>query len=454
MKDPVEAIKNVGHLLDVWMPLKIKHDKTPGVSIGITYKESLLYKKGFGFSDLENKTRAHENTLYHIASISKMFTAIAILQLVEAEKLQLDDPVLKYIPWFKAKTKTTDSKYITIRHLLSHLSGIFRDGDTAHWENGNFPKNLSRSFSSKSLILETLSKFKYSNYGYAILGEIIQTITKGAYETYVKNNILIPLGMHSTFPDYSREIGNVSIATGYGKKFPDENRQTFEHFQTHAYAPATGFLSNVTDLAHFLPLFSSQYREKTPILSRNLIKEMLRPHGKTTDSEEYGLGVDVVEISKRSIVGHSGGFQGFLTRVLVDEKNGFGVIVLSNSLHASTAYEVASGILKSIYAFLDNKKVYSGKREQELEKYEGTYRTIWGDRTVAQIGNTLVTFSPRSNCPLFPLETFRATDKKHHFVFETENVFEIVSEEVEFSDFRNNTAQVLRIGPLSARKVE
>ena len=81
------AIKEVEHLLDLWLPLRLEYDNVPGVSIAITYKDKILFKKGFGYSDLEKKLRANENTLYHIASISKTFTSVAILQLVEQTKI-------------------------------------------------------------------------------------------------------------------------------------------------------------------------------------------------------------------------------------------------------------------------------------------------------------------------------------------------------------------------------
>jgi CubicO group peptidase (beta-lactamase class C family) len=115
-----EQIKQVGRIVDSWLPLKIKYDHTPGISVGIVYKGKLSYKKGFGFADVEKKQRANEKTLYHIASISKTFTAVSIMQLVEKGKLRLDDKVISYVPWFKAKGESGDTKYVYSAVAISY----------------------------------------------------------------------------------------------------------------------------------------------------------------------------------------------------------------------------------------------------------------------------------------------------------------------------------------------
>src|SRR3989344_5642061 len=243
------AIKEVEHLLDLWLPLRLKYDNVPGVSIAITYEDQILFKKGFGYANLEKKLKAKDDTLYHIASISKTFTSVAILQLVEQNKIRLNDPVGKHVKWFRGRNKNGNLENITIKQLLSNSSGLWRDGDTPHWVTGKFPKDLKPK-GNVNLIFKPGSEFKYSNYGFSVLGEVIKSVTGLKYEEYIKKNILNRLGMKSTYPDYKQGLKN--IAEGYGRIIPKHKREKFGHYSANAYAPATGFVSNTIDLAKYI----------------------------------------------------------------------------------------------------------------------------------------------------------------------------------------------------------
>ena len=136
------AIKYAARIVDLWIPQKIQYDEVPGMSVGIFRKGKLLYQKGFGYADMKRRKKMRADDLYRVASMSKMFTAVAILQLQERGKLKLTDPVSKYLPWFMGKNKTGNLRTITIRHVLSHTSGLFRDGEKPYWYNHKFPKRL------------------------------------------------------------------------------------------------------------------------------------------------------------------------------------------------------------------------------------------------------------------------------------------------------------------------
>lgn len=450
MKNKTEvAIKQVGHIIDLWMPLKIKYDKTPGISIAIAHKGKVIYAKGFGFADLAHKDKADKNTPYHIASHSKMFTAVAIMKLVEDGKIRLDDHVVDYLPWFKAKTKHSDSANITIRQILSHTSGIFRDGDTPQWVTGKFPKDLQKSFSPKSLVIENSTTFKYTNYGYSLLGLVIQKASGLKYEDYVTKHIIKPLGMNNTYPDYSDGIKN--IATGYSADVPDTKRIAFGHYVTNAYAPATGFVSNAIDMIKFISSLSLDSDSKK-VLTRESIKEMARPHAKTGDKDEYGLGLDIGYFGNRKTIGHGGGFSGFVTRTILDTKDDVSVAVFSNSL-GSSASEIAEGILDSISRFVNNQMEYSSNIKFSHSKYEGIYRNVWGDSVVSKIGNILIDFSPMASNPLRASARLVPTPKSNIFVIKSKNVFGSYDEEVVFSDFKNGKASKLKVGSTPQKRV-
>ncbi len=450
MKDNTpEAIKHVAHVADLWLPLKIQYDRMPGVSVGIVYKGTLIYKKGFGFSDIDKKKRTTETTRYHIASHSKMFTATGIMQLVEQGKLRLDDKVADYIEWFKAKNGHADTAHVTIRQLLSHASGIFRDGDTGHWETGKFPKDLKSSFSPKAARFESLASFKYSNYGFSVLGEIIARVSSLSYEEYMKRNILRPLGMNSTVPDYEKGMANVAI--GYGRNIPGQKeRRRFAPYATHIYAPATGFVSNVVDLAKFIHVFSLD--NTRGVLSRESKKEMMHTVEKTLEGDEYGLGIEITYIKGRKIVGHGGGFSGYITKTMWDPKIDLGVIVLSNSLDSS-ASGIAEGIFETIYGFLETREDYMRGKKIQYSKYEGIYRNIWGDALISRFGNALIEFSPRINSPLKWNSILLPEKTMHHFLIKSKNVFGDVNESAEFGSFKNGKAQKFFISGTPLKRV-
>lgn len=153
-KELEKAISIAGKIIDNWLPIKIMYDHTPGAVICIATDGKTQYLKAFGKAHLSTNTLMKPDHLFRIASISKMFTAVAILQLQEQGKIKLDDTVSTYLPWFTEKNKNTDLSAITIRQLLSHQSGIFRDGKSRHWVTDKFPKSVSDMISKNAIIFD------------------------------------------------------------------------------------------------------------------------------------------------------------------------------------------------------------------------------------------------------------------------------------------------------------
>lgn len=429
-----EAIKHTTKILNNWLPTKILHDRMPGLSVGIIHNGKLVYKAGFGYADLEQEIKATSKTQYRIASISKTFTTIAILQLVEQGKINLDDPISKYLRWFKVESKTGDSKSITIRQVLTHSAGIFRDGTTPHWENDKFPslKDFRKQWSEKSITFENLTKFKYSNFGFSILGQVIQAVSGTDYENYMKKNVISPLGMKNTEPDFIEDTK--LLAKGYGRVIPNQDeREVFNHTATKSFAPATGFLSSVEDLAKFVSALSLKHKAKNPILGRELKKEMLREHWRTIEDEWYGFGVDVYKIENRKIVGHSGGFPGFITQISLDTENDIGVITLSNTL-ASSACPINTGIFRAIYHLIDNGDKYlkTKKAVGSLHAYTGTYRSRWEDSIIVPVGKRLLIFGARAHFPTKDVVVLEPKNKKE-FVVKGDGVFSAAGETIKFT---------------------
>lgn len=126
-------------LYEIWVGEQMAYHHQPGVAIGIVHDQQLVWARGFGYRDVARKLPATTRTVYRIASITKTFTATAILQLRDAGLLQLDDPVKKHLPWFEYRDRFLDAPTITIRHLLTHTSGLPREADFPYWTDRKFP---------------------------------------------------------------------------------------------------------------------------------------------------------------------------------------------------------------------------------------------------------------------------------------------------------------------------
>ena len=148
----------------------------PGAAVAIVRDQELAWAEGFGLADIASKRAMTPETLFGVASISKTFTGAAIVQLRDEGKLSLDDPLAKFTPEFKAVTchygRIED---VTLRRLLTHLSGLVGESPTAHWRSANFPtmREILAGLSKSALVIEPHSAFKYSNLGFALLGEVV-----------------------------------------------------------------------------------------------------------------------------------------------------------------------------------------------------------------------------------------------------------------------------------------
>lgn len=444
----IALINEASHIIDLWLPYKIKYDKTPGISLGIIYNDKLVYKNSFGTRDIKKVGDIDEHSLFHIASISKTFTSVAILQLQEKNKLKIDDKVSKYLTWFIGKSEKGKIDNITIRQLLSHSSGIFRDGSTPHWVTGDFPKDLRSDFSAHSKITKDKTGFKYSNYGFSILGLVIESVTHNSYEKYIQENILNKLGMMETSVDYDSKK---SVVTGHGREILGEKRELFAHFKANAYAPATGFVSSVADLSKFASALSFTHKG-VQILSLWSKKILSKAQEKTQDGDKYGLGADITNILKRKVIGHSGGYLGFITQFLIDQQSGLGIVVLTNSSRSS-AHWLAIGIMDMIYRLSDQRTEFKSKIKINSKKYEGLYRSSWGDSLIVKIQDILIDVSPETSMPLKFKTSLIPEKKTNFFLMKPYGAFDSKDELVDFTDFKNGKAQTVVFGATPSKRV-
>jgi CubicO group peptidase (beta-lactamase class C family) len=267
-------------LLEVWLEAQRAYYGLPGVAVGIVYDQVLIYAKGVGYANLETQTPVTPQTIYRMASHSKLFTAIAIMQLRDQGKLNLDDPVKKYLLWFDIQNVYPHAAPITIRHLLTHTSGLPREAGSGYWTDFEFPTTqpVIERLSTQRTIYPSETRFKYSNLALTLAGEIVATVSQQPFAEYVQQHILDPLEMQSTsvvFPAENKE----RLATGYGRRLPNGTRAPLPFIDAKGMGAVAGLSSTIQDMAKFV---SWQFRLResngAEILKANTLQEMQRVH--------------------------------------------------------------------------------------------------------------------------------------------------------------------------------
>ena len=209
----------------------------------------------------QSKRAMDPDALFGVASISKTFTAAAIVQLRDDGKLSLDDPLAKFIPEFKAVTcRYGRIEDVTLRRLLTHLSGLVGESPTPHWRSANFPtmEDILRGLPNSALVIEPHSAFKYSNLGFALLGEVVARVSGRPFTEYLRSEVLDPFGMKSSC--FTLEEAGSKMATGYLPHPYDDVPEAAPVATDHqGYAAAAGLRSSVNDLAKWISL---QFRTK------------------------------------------------------------------------------------------------------------------------------------------------------------------------------------------------
>jgi CubicO group peptidase (beta-lactamase class C family) len=383
--DKPEVASNI-KLFESWVKEQMDFNGYPGLSVGIVYDQQLIYAKGFGLCDRENKVPASPTTIYRIASITKTFTATALLILRDEGKLRLDDPVQKYLPWFKIKSKYADGGPITIEQLITHTSGLPRESAFPYWTDHNFPtrEQMIEALSKQETIYAPSTKYKYSNLGLAIAGEVVAAAAGVPYEEFIQKRILTPLGMSSTSVQLSPEHKK-RLAVGYAPRMLDGLRAFMPFTDAKGITPAANMSSTVEDFAKYISLhFREGKAGGNQILCGNTLKEMERVHWiQPSWKSAWGLGFGVRKSGDRVIVGHGGWVGGYRTQISFSPEEKIGIIVLSNaddcdpSVFINQIYSMLVPVIKRAVTPPVKPAVY----DSAWVRYTGLFQDPWGWKT-------------------------------------------------------------------------
>jgi CubicO group peptidase (beta-lactamase class C family) len=274
-------------------------DKTVGVTIGFM-KDDYVWVKGYGYADLENKSPAKAESAYRLASVTKPMTALAILQLVEKGKINLDAEVQTYVPYFPKKPWP-----ITVRQVLGHLGGISHYKNPAnelHIKEHRSTREAIAIFENFDLVAEPGTRYSYSSYGYNLLGAIIEAASGMSYGDYMKQNIWQPLGMTNTRMDDPLEVIPNRVR---GYQLVNGQVKNSEFIDISSRFAAGGTRSTVPDLLKFAKGIIDGRVLKSDTME-TMATSMSTRAGRLTN---YGMGWETSPYNGRYIITHSGGQQ-------------------------------------------------------------------------------------------------------------------------------------------------
>ncbi len=348
----LQNIEKTYPLVDSLFQAYASKNHYPGIAFGLVADGKLVHSNGYGFTDAEKKIPATPSSLFRIASMSKSFTAMAILKLRDEGKLKLDDPAYLYIPEMKnLHYLTTDAAPITIRHLLTHAAGFPEDnpwGDRQLEDTDTQLIDLIKKGVSFSMVPG--SAYEYSNLAFALLGHIITTISGKQYEQYISENILHPLRMKNTKWEFT-QVAPQQLAHGYRWLNNGWVEQPLLH--DGSYGAMGGLITSIEDFSRYIALHLSATPpandKETGSIKRSSLREMqqpwnintLSPHYQFPNGSEcatltaYGYGLRwMKDCDNKVYVGHSGGLPGFGSEWKILPEYGIGIVSFANLTYA------------------------------------------------------------------------------------------------------------------------
>jgi D-alanyl-D-alanine carboxypeptidase len=400
--DRISVLRSLAPYLEDWLAFQGAFRRTPGIQAAVRVDDEIVLDVAWGHADLETGEELTTDHLFRIASHSKTMTATAVMQLVEAGSLRLDDTVAQWIPELEGTPLAT----VTVRELLGHQGGVIRDGvENNFWQRGGEFLDRERLIAgarTDGAVFEPNEHFKYSNIGYSLLGVVIEAASGTPYNDYVAENIAARLGLADSGPEYDASRAADYAAGHTGLTAGDDARHRIEHVDTRAMAAATGWYSTARDLTTYgAAHWFGDDSLVTDASKRLLQREESRVEAHGSELGRYGLGFEQRTIGDRDLVGHSGGYPGHITRTWIDPSDKLVLSVLTNAVDGP-ADSLMTGVVQLVDLALDTAgEIAAGEAESagDLSRFTGRFANMWGVVDIVDLGGRLATISPRSPEP-------------------------------------------------------
>lgn len=377
-----------------WLGYQMRQSEQPGCAIAVAWDGDVVFEAAFGSADLPGGEALTPRHRHRVASHSKSFTATAIMKLREQGRLKLDDAVGAYVQDLHLEIATA-----TLSQLLSHTAGVFRDGpDAAYWAGrAEFLDEAAlRAELAHPPAIASATRLKYSNHGFGLLGLVIEAVTGEPYNAWVKREVVDAVGLAETTPDVPLPAG-ARLAKGHSSKTLLGRRLAFPGDQsTHALASATGFVSTAADLARFFGQLSPAAPKS--VLSPASRREMTRPQWEDkwapAAPQKYGLGTISGAFDGWDWFGHSGGFQGYITRTAVVPDERLSISVLTNASDGPSGFWL-DGALAILKRFKEE-----GAPDPKLADWSGRWWSVWGPNDLVPVGQKVLVAVPGLTNPV------------------------------------------------------
>ncbi|MBI2482310.1 MAG: beta-lactamase family protein [Candidatus Vogelbacteria bacterium] len=402
------SVSEIKEILEKLLPVWDHYNLNEGYGLLFFDKnKDIDLSRGFtvGSVNTNSPQKITSKTFTRFASISKMFTSILIMQLVTDKKIKFTDRAVKYIPELPPKAK------FTIWDLLLHQAPIQRDGGTSSWSEGFWNESILQDLTKDTMIDIGEAKMKYSNFGYSLLGLIIERVTGKSYKKVVKERIYDKLGMRETWADATLEFFKYvtqkyncqrddvyqHIAGGtrtyhYGKIRRQVIDPKLTWCEMKSFAPAAGIVSTLADMNIFVRALikGPKIFNISEVVWKKCIKPIIKVEG-----DVLGAGFEMVERDGYKLIGFSGGHNGITSFLLVDPKQQVGVVIFNQQLdiRAYTYFDIVFSILKLLQ--IDGR--LKGKKTKipnsKLKRFEGLYEDEWSIVNIVNIRGRLVSFT-------------------------------------------------------------
>ncbi|MES2990280.1 MAG: serine hydrolase domain-containing protein [Pseudomonadota bacterium] len=376
-----------------WLEHQMRLTEQPGCALAVAYRGKLVLEAAFGHADLARGEALTPRHRFRVASHSKSFTAAGVLKLREQGRVRLDDPVGRFVDGLHPQVASA-----TLAQLLSHSAGLVRDGaDAGQWADRRPFLDAAgvRADLADGPVIDPNTRLKYSNHGYALAGLAIEAITGEPYADWIAREIVAAAGLRETTPDAPIDAG-VPFARGHSAKWPLGRRVVIPGDNpTRALAAATGFVSTAGDLARF-------YAGLAPDAARSVLgadsrREMWRRQWHDAHSSLdrwYGLGTISGTLADWEWHGHTGGFQGTITRTACVPAQGLTVSVLTNAADGAS-HGWVDGALHLLRAYRQH-----GAPSRRTAPWTGRWWSLWGAVDLLPVDGKVLVANPALPNPL------------------------------------------------------
>ena len=376
-----------------YLDYQVQLQHHPGCVVAVAQKGNVILERAVGVANLATAEPLTPRHRFRVASHSKSFTATGIMKLREKGKVHLDARAGDYV-----KGLHKDSARARIGQLLSHSAGFVRDGLDSGYFLDRKPffneKELLADLASLPPAIEPGTRFKYSNHGFGLLGQIIAAVTGEPYNAWIQREVVDAAGLIETAPDMPI-ARDAPLASGHSCEFPLGRRAVIPgKMLAHAMAPATGFVSTAADLARFFNQLSPAARKS--VLSAESRREMTRRHWRNPDTTlegYYGLGTINGHVDGWTWFGHSGAMPGYITRTATLVEPDVTISVLTNAIDGWAGPWMDS-VFSILRAFERN-----GAPSRQVRDWQGRWTSVWRAIDFVPMGDKVVLAAPSTQFP-------------------------------------------------------